>query len=377
MGRMTATTFIHTSDFQLGMTRWFLGEEGGARFADDREAVVLKLGEIATETGAEFIVVAGDVFEHNSLAKRTLLRAQEMFKRLPVPVYLLPGNHDPLVADSVFYKATADNVHVIADSEPIQIKEGVEIVGAPYTSKRANHDLVRAALERLEPTDGIRIAVGHGQVDSRGAEDDADVIDLSYVEDKIRAGVIDYLALGDTHSTMSLGNTGRVWFSGAPETTDFHGVPANTGEVDSGNVLVVTVDGEDVDIDKRAVGRWRFEALDREVNSEEDVDRFLKELEDYPDKIRTAIKYGLRGTVGLNAQAKLQQRLGELEEVFASLKVRDRTTDLYLEPSEEELAGMDMHGYAAAALQDLLDELDTEVGRDAANLLFRLHMKEA
>ena len=118
---MTATTFIHTSDFQLGMTRWFLKGEAQGRFNDDREAAIMRLGELAKDTGAEFIVVAGDVFEHNALSREILARATEMFKRLPVPVYVLPGNHDPLVADSVFYKASADNVHVIADSEPIEV----------------------------------------------------------------------------------------------------------------------------------------------------------------------------------------------------------------------------------------------------------------
>ena len=59
---MAAVTFIHTSDFQLGMTRWFLSPAAQSRFDDDREAAVLRLGELATETGAEFIVVAGDVF---------------------------------------------------------------------------------------------------------------------------------------------------------------------------------------------------------------------------------------------------------------------------------------------------------------------------
>ena len=80
---MAAVTFIHTSDFQLGMTRWFLSPAAQSRFDDDREAAVLRLGELATETGAEFIVVAGDVFEHNSLNKSTLLRARGPLREAP------------------------------------------------------------------------------------------------------------------------------------------------------------------------------------------------------------------------------------------------------------------------------------------------------
>lgn len=369
---MTATTFIHTSDFQLGMTRWFLKGEAQGRFNDDRESAIMHLGQLAEEVGAQFIVVAGDVFEHNALSREILARATEMFKRLPVPVYVLPGNHDPLVADSVFYRTSADNVHVIADSEPIAVGKGVELVGAPYLSKRANHDLVRQALEPLEPTEGIRIAVGHGQVDSRTSGGDADTIDLEFVEECLDRGVIDYLALGDTHSTASLGKTGRVWFSGSPETTDFKECSTGGGEVDSGNALVVRIAGDDIDIDKRSIGRWTFEALDASVNSTEDVERFLRSLEEYPDKVRTAIKYGLQGTLGIAAHARLQRGLDELEAVFASLRPRERTMDLFLEPSEDELANLDISGYAAEALQELLDNRADPVARDAANLLFRL-----
>lgn len=374
---MAAVTFIHTSDFQMGMTRWFLSPAAQSRFDDDREAAVLRLGELATETGAEFIVVAGDVFEHNSLNKSTLLRAKDMFKRLPVPVYLLPGNHDPLVADSIFFNSFADNVHVIADSEPIEVRPGVEIVGAPYLSKRANYDLVRRALEPLEPVEegAVRIAVGHGQVESRageGEDSDADTIDLSFVEECLDKGVIDYLALGDTHSTESLGLSGKVWFSGSPETTAF-----DDRERDSGNALVVTVEGDRVDVVKHRVGRWDFRAIDADVSSLEEVEAFLAELEAVPEKIRTAVKYSLRGTVGLSAQARLEQGLAELEEVFASLKPRERTMDLHLAPSEEELSELSLSGYAADALAELLEDLDNPTARDAANLLFRLSAKGA
>ena len=101
---MTHTTFIHTSDLQLGMRRKFLSLEAQSRFDDARLRAVTRLGEIAQDRGAEFIVVAGDVFEHNSLEPTTLGRALEALRKLPVPVYLLPGNHDPLVADSIFQR---------------------------------------------------------------------------------------------------------------------------------------------------------------------------------------------------------------------------------------------------------------------------------
>ena len=117
---MTHTTFIHTSDLQLGMRRKFLSPEAQSRFDDARLRAVTRIGELAVERGAEFIVVAGDVFEHNSLEPKTLGRALEVLRKLPVPVYLLPGNHDPLVADSILSRTEGiEGVHVLGDSVQI------------------------------------------------------------------------------------------------------------------------------------------------------------------------------------------------------------------------------------------------------------------
>ena len=125
---------------------------------------------------------------------------------------------------------------------PQEVADGVELGGAPLLTKHVNRDLVAEALQGLEPTENIRIAVGHGQVSSRTSTPSPAEIDLAQVEQAVRSGTIDYLALGDTHSTQNLSATGAVWFSGSPEVTDFHGLETDNGERDSGNALVVTIE---------------------------------------------------------------------------------------------------------------------------------------
>ena len=151
---MRQTTFIHTSDLQLGMRRKFLSPEAQSRFDDARLRAVARLGEIAEERSADFIVVAGDVFEHNSLESVTRGRAMEALRKLPVPVYLLPGNHDPLVADSIFHRTEGiEGVTVLSDSAPVVVREGVEVIGAPLLTKHASEDLCAKAVRDVAPTD--------------------------------------------------------------------------------------------------------------------------------------------------------------------------------------------------------------------------------
>ena len=40
-------TFIHSSDFQLGMTRWFLDDDAQSRFDDSRLRAIARLGDLA------------------------------------------------------------------------------------------------------------------------------------------------------------------------------------------------------------------------------------------------------------------------------------------------------------------------------------------
>ena len=113
--------FLHSGDWQLGMTRSVLGDEAQARFADARIAVVRRLGELARAQRCDFALVCGDVFESSQVERRTLARALEAIAGIPVPVYLLPGNHDPLDAASVyrsaaFRDAAPAHVHVLDDA---------------------------------------------------------------------------------------------------------------------------------------------------------------------------------------------------------------------------------------------------------------------
>src|ERR1700738_5528507 len=62
--------FVHTADWQLGMTRYFLNGEAQPRYSAARRDVVAGIGTLAKDAGAAFVVVGGDVFEHKPLPHR-------------------------------------------------------------------------------------------------------------------------------------------------------------------------------------------------------------------------------------------------------------------------------------------------------------------
>lgn len=395
--------FLHTSDWQLGMPAHFLGEESRIRFAEARLNAVEKVFEVAREQECQAIVVAGDVFDDNLLQPDVYRRAMDVLGRAPVPVFLLPGNHDPLDAASIYNKPdfealSADRaggapVIVLRDMDPVAVSdelgESVHIIGAPLKSKRASTDLVAQSLAHVEQEYGaakageIRVLVGHGTVSTFGDSFNLSEISVEGAGQACEKRIVDYVALGDTHSAMRLNEAGTVWYSGAHEVTAYL-QPNGGGETHSGYALVVDieVDKEDaaapatVTVEEHRTGQWSFEALEADVNSREDAEAFVDRLKAVENKRHTAIKYALRGTIDLGTSGWLEDAIEEIAPGFAALYERRRLWDLHVVPDMDELTSMDVGGgymqQAAEQLADMAANKDSEAS-DALRLLFRLN----
>lgn len=357
------------------MTRAFLSQEAAARYSQARIDAIRALGQCAAEQGAQFIVVAGDVFESNQLSAQTLSRALDALNSVPVPVFLLPGNHDPLDASSIFRSGTfrekaRDHLIVITDSTSIPVPglANVEVVGAPWFSKRPAVDLCAQALKSLEPAPGItRILLGHGQVDSL-APDQAQpgVVSQALLEQALAEGQVHYVALGDRHSLTRVGTSGRLCYSGTPLVTDFD-------EVDPNQALLVELDSETCTLTPLTIGFWEFQALQRDINGPEDLAAFAQWLDAIRGKECTVLKVGFTGSVNLALAAELDALLEAQAHVFASLKRRERTTDLAVIPDALDDNAIALSGYADATWKALLARAASDdTATDALRLMYRL-----
>lgn len=368
--------FLHSADWQLGMTRRFLdADDALPRFQQARIDAIRAIGDAAREHGAQFVVVAGDVFETNQPDPRTVERACEALRSIDVPVYLLPGNHDPLDGASVFRSrvfrnAVPDHVEVLEDADPRAVP-GVpaEVVGAPWASKAPTRDLAADAVETLLPVgaDRVRILVAHGAVDAGVAPDREQraTISAAALQAAIDDGRIDHVALGDRHSTWQVPGHDRLWYSGAPEPTRFD-------EVDPGNVLLVDVDpGGTPTVTPIRVGTWTFLELDEELRDDASVQRLDDRLSAVADRSRTIVRCKLSGVLSLTARSHLDDVLDSHRHAFASLELPERHTSLLLEPDDADLEALDLAGYARDAL-DELRERDDPVAAEALAQLFRI-----
>ena len=374
--------FIHTADWQLGMTRHFLDDDAQPRYSAARRDVVAGLGALAQRTGAEFVVVAGDVFEANQLAPKVISQSLAAMGRIEVPVYLLPGNHDPLDASSVytskqFLAERPDNVVVLDRAGVFDVRPGVQIVAAPWRSKHPTTDLAADVLAEL-PSDGTaRILLAHGAVDVLDPDrDNIAAIRMAAVAAALERSAVHYVALGDKHSRTEVGDSGRVWYSGSPEVTDY-----DHREADSGHVLLVDMDLDDpahpVTVETHTVGTWCFRTIAADLNNGSDIAALDARLDTLPGKDRTVVQLALRGTVTVTEQADLDLCIEKYSRLFAGLDNWERHTELVVMPADEEFDNLGIGGFAADAVDDLKEKAcsdgpDAQTARRALALLLRL-----
>jgi len=369
--------FLHTADWQLGMSRRFLDPERQGQFDAARRDVLGTLGRLAVSEGCEAVVVGGDVFETNTESARTVRQAMEKLRALPLKVFLLPGNHDPLNAASIwdserFRQACPDNVVVLRDETPVEVRPGFEVVGAPWRSKRPTSDLLGDLLNALDPAPPgvVRVAVGHGAVDAVAPQaDPVALIRLDGVRAALEAGKAHYVALGDRHSTTEV--TPRVWYSGAPEPTAFV-------ETDPGNVLVVEIDEADLSrppvVTSHRVATWTFhsvEGTEGELNNAADIAGLRERLDKLPDKERTILKLRLRGVLSVSDKAAFDDLRRSSEDLFAAVVDSSRTR-LEVRPDDADFGSLGLSGFAARAVDDLRELAtgsDEDVSRRASDAL--------
>ena len=373
---MNMVKFLHTADWQLGMARHYLGQDAQARFSTARLDIIDQMARLAIDEQCEFAVVCGDVFESNHVQRQVLVQAFEKLAAFPqLNFFLLPGNHDPLDASSIYSSPTfiercPDNVKVLKGFEPVQAVPGVELVPATWPNKHPTTDLVEDACSRLEQTDSLRIVVGHGAVDSMSPDaNDPKVIALERLEERIQVGLIHYVALGDRHSTTNVGTTGRVYYSGAPEPTDYD-------EIDPGNVLIVDLGADNVEVVVKHIGAWRFRRRDWQISSDKDIEAVEGWLSSLEDKDRTIVKMSIVGQVSVAQKARLDEVLEYHIDLFAVIERWESHSDLVVIPDDADLDHFGLSGFANDSLTELRTLAENgdsaPAARDALALLYRL-----
>ena len=263
---------LHTADWHLG--RRFpsfvkaaraAGEDGDEhekKLTRARVEVLERIFGLAERHAVHAVLCAGDLFDDpNPLPDWwepvvDQLRRRSWEER---PVFLLPGNHDPLLPDSIWASGSKFRmmlpgwVHVVDRSDfEFNLASNAVLYAVPCTSKAGQNDPTEHIPKRALGDERIRIGMVHGST--------FDLKDVqTYFPISRDAAIdrgLDYLAIGDTHGFRFVPPDRReppTVYPGAPEPTAFD-------ENDPGNVAVVFINRRrKAQVQAERVATWSWE----------------------------------------------------------------------------------------------------------------------
>jgi DNA repair exonuclease SbcCD nuclease subunit len=306
-----ALKLLHTADWHLGRRFPSFDEVDQKVLMRARLDVLDRILGEAEHYAVDAVVCAGDLFDEPNPAPEWWQGLVKRFARktdwpTSRPVFLLPGNHDPVIRTSVYWhehpfrRELPPWVHVI-DRPGFEFKLTPDAVlyAEPCQSAAGQDDLALALPARKPGDKRIRIGLIHGRTfDIEGRQNDFPI-----AKDAAEQRGFDYLAIGDTHSFQDVTPhaPSPIVYPGAPEPTAFD-------EADAGYVAVVLfLRGRRPMIKPVHVGYWSWEE-----HTIRDMDA-LRELCARPDLGQRVLRVRLDMEVTLDEQIEVERLERELK----------------------------------------------------------------
>jgi len=220
---------LHTADWHLGRRFKSFPDEAQKKLSRARMDAVTRILDIARRNAVNAVLCVGDIFDDPDPSpdfwEGLACKFQEHIGP-HAPLFLVPGNHDPLTPESVwapahpFRKRLPEWVHVVdRDDYTYPLSPNAVLYARPCRSKAGENDLAMALPAREPGDERLRIGCAHGcTFDIEGYQTNFPI--------RRDAGVqrgLDYLAIGDAHSFRDVTENLPVptVYPGAPEPTSF------------------------------------------------------------------------------------------------------------------------------------------------------------
>ena len=339
--------FIHTADWQIGRQYSQFDPDDAQALAEARIDAVQRIAALAAEHRVDAVLVAGDVFDAQTVSERTIRRLFNATRGFSGPWIMIPGNHDAALGESVWTVAQrlgAVPAQVRLSLQPEAVDDfhaqGFVVLTAPLTQRHTYNDLTIWFEQHDSAPHLVRIGLAHGSVQGVLAEG----IDASnpIAADSAARGRLDYLALGDWHGCKRI--DARCWYSGTPEADRFKGN-------DPGFALLVELAqaGAEPVVTPLPVGhyRWLQDSVTLALSS--DLDALIERLQGV--KAHDVLRLAVEGETDLAGRERLQSAIGQAQARGRSVRV---TLDaLRLAPTTDDLAALHADGYLADVIHEL------------------------
>lgn len=212
---------LHTADNHIGLSFARYPSDVRERLVEERFSALEQLVKNANERQANFIVVAGDLFDKQTVTKKLVERTASILAGFEGDhVLVLAGNHDFYEGSDNrlwnWFKAAAEGTCIIPlleqETKEFDLDVGrVRFYACPCPSKHgADHVIGWVADEEKEP-EVLHVGIAHGNVEGFGLDTDQRYFNMS--ESDLQGAGLDTWLLGHLHVPFPAnGTSGKPHF---------------------------------------------------------------------------------------------------------------------------------------------------------------------
>lgn len=318
---MNSVKILHCADVHIGAAESFLGAR-----SDSRKAETLitfeKIVNLAKENSVDILLIAGDLFNSNSVDKSFVDTTFNAFAGIPeIKIVYAAGNHDPLNADSPFKKYTLpDNLFVLETKDCfVEFPElNTRVYGRSFKEVYMQGE-PRFTLETQDSF--INLMCIHGELRNDLGSDYN-----SITSDFIENSGMDYIALGHVHKRTDIGKIGNTYISycGCPEGQGFD-------ELGEKGVYIGEISKDDCKLQFVPTAKRMhicesvdISGMSNSAEVAENIIDFIKQK--YPDNFSDNLyKIILTGYIDENVVLSVPEITSRLNDVTYFSKLRDKT----------------------------------------------------
>lgn len=339
--------FIHTGDIHLGskFNNVSFDMEKAVMRRQELWDTFIRIIDYARENDANFLFIAGDLFEEAYFTIRDIIRVRDYFNSIKdINVIIVAGNHDYKGNNSLYDRIKWPENVTIFGGQAIEKREFSElntvIYGYSWGTKEIRENNLFNDFNGVDETKN-NILVLHGDVNNESRYLPLNLKELKRLN-------MDYIALGHIHKPQIL--EGNIAYCGCPEPLDF-------GEDGDRGIIEGTIEDKKVNIKFIPFSKRKFIVTEIELNENmnylEIEEKIINSVEGNKDK--DFYRIILNGYVNRNIDIKNIRE--KLKDSFYHMELIDNTIlDYDLEALETENKNNIISHYIKAMKEKGLDD---------------------
>lgn len=278
-----------TADIHLGMKFAGYPEDVQDKLIEARFKTLENLVNRANKERCDLFVVAGDLFNRVSVAKRDIVRAAQILSEFQGRLAtILPGNHDYISTGQIdlwthFLEKRGDNTIVIKENKVISLKSyeiDANLYPAPCSAKHSSENGI-GWIRGIEKDESVKYHIGIAHGSLKGFSPDFENKYYPMTSSELLACNVDLWLLGHTHNQHPAkpDPRDRIFYPATPEPDGF--------DCDhEGKAWIIEIDeNKKVSSSSISVGTYRFMHDEGLINTEADLDslkqRYTKSVYKY------------------------------------------------------------------------------------------------